>query len=163
MSPASETGAMVQVGESAPAHAPLLVAAGRAVYKAFKGHSPRCQSCIQIKLPCLQREETHHHTLNNHLENFLRNGNVCEKNKLFCNLNFKMGSMWMVRIWVYEAYLFSRYYFNIKGQMSCNSFTNYKVTALKTERPGLENGKFHNILEWDPMWDRWAGPVFSEV
>lgn len=85
------------------------------------------------------------------------------KNKLFCNLNFKMGSMWMVRIWVYEAYLFSRYYFNIKGQRSCNSFTNYKVTALKTERPGLENGKFHNILEWDPMWDRWAGPVFSEV
>lgn len=70
MDAASETGAMVQVGEGAPAHAPLLVAAGRAVYKAFKGHSPRCQSCIQIKLPCLQHEETHHHTLNNHLEIF---------------------------------------------------------------------------------------------
>lgn len=70
MGPASETGAMVQVGEGAPAHTPLLEAAGIAVFKAFKGYSPRCQSCIQIKLPCLQREETHHHTLNNHLEIF---------------------------------------------------------------------------------------------
>lgn len=93
------------------------------------------------------------------------------KNKLFCNLYFKMGSLWMVRIWVYEAYLFSRYYFNIKGQKSCNSWqhsdmhTNNKVTALKTERPGLEIGKFHNILEWDPLWDRWAGhlAVFTQM
>lgn len=93
------------------------------------------------------------------------------KNKLFCNLYFKMGSLWMVRISVYEAYLFSRYYFNIKGQRSCNSWqhgdmhTNNKVTALKTERPGLENGKFHNIPEWDPMWDRWAGhlTVFTQM
>lgn len=38
MGPESETGAMVQVGEGALAHAPLLVAAGRAIYKAFKGH-----------------------------------------------------------------------------------------------------------------------------
>lgn len=41
MGPASETGAMVQVGEGALAHTPLLVAAGTAVYKAFKGYSPR--------------------------------------------------------------------------------------------------------------------------
>lgn len=79
------------------------------------------------------------------------------KNKLFWDLYYKI-----VPVGDQDLSLLGLFTCNSQGQGHATHLPNSRATALRM-RPGLEDSKFQNIWEGDPVWGRGASPVFSEV